>query len=217
MGHYGLLPPWRLEPRMIPLPEESTALFKSVNASAGSKSIPEWTDFFRGRRLSLEPNSTHRIEVEFQVYMTAFLRLVIENQNRPGSSVKFTYSEAYENPAAPYASRKTVRTAREGNVLRGPSDSYHFSGSKETGKTEIFEPFWWKAFRFIVIDISVGNEPLHLLEFLANQTNYPINETASWEDISDPQGAKMMEISVRTMRMCMFDGYSDCPFYEQLQ
>jgi hypothetical protein len=202
---------------MIPLPEESTAVFKSVNASASSKSISEWTDFFRGRALSLEPNSTHRIEVEFQVYTTAFLRLVVRNQHRTGSVVKFTYSEAYENPAAPYTSRKTVRTAREGNVLQGPSDSYQFSGSDETGNIETFEPFWWKAFRFIVMDFSVGSSPLELLEFQAKQTNYPIQETASWEDITDPQGAKMMEISMRTMKMCMFDGYSDCPFYEQLQ
>ncbi|KAJ5308556.1 hypothetical protein N7476_009212 [Penicillium atrosanguineum] len=47
--------------------------------------------------------------------------------------------------------------------------------------------------------------------------NYPMAVKASWKEPGDAHSKQIWDVSIRTMRNCMFDGYSDCPFYEQLQ
>jgi hypothetical protein len=63
----------------------------------------------------------------------------------------------------------------------------------------------------------VGPNPLQLRSLVATQTNYPMAVTAKWCEPQSDERRAMWDISVRTLRNCMFDGYSDCPFYEQLQ
>ena len=67
------------------------------------------------------------------------------------------------------------------------------------------------------VDITVGQEPVDVLSFEATQVNYPLAVKASWKEPGDEHSQRIWEVSIRTMRNCMFDGYSDCPFYEQLQ
>ncbi|KAK8847727.1 hypothetical protein IAR55_005586 [Kwoniella newhampshirensis] len=212
IGHFGILSPWRLRPRMIPLAETTVAPFKAVRDAQSEHSAQEWTEFFHGQPLTLAPGTKHRVEVEYTTHSTAFVRLSASRAHSLGSKVSFTYSEAYQPQPN---GRKGDRTKREGQGLSGPSDTYEFSGNGN-GEVESYEPFWWKTFRFLVVEIEVGPDPLELLAFEATQTNYPMDVTAVWNGGSDEMD-KMWEVSVRTMRNCMFDGYSDCPFYEQLQ
>jgi hypothetical protein len=67
------------------------------------------------------------------------------------------------------------------------------------------------------LEIAVGSGPVEFLSFDATQVNYPLDVRASWKEPGDSHSEKMWDVSIRTMRNCMFDGYSDCPFYEQLQ
>lgn len=55
------------------------------------------------------------------------------------------------------------------------------------------------------------------MSFEAVQVNYPIGVKAEWKEPAMKENEKIWEVSIRTLRNCMFDGYSDCPFYEQLQ
>jgi hypothetical protein len=140
-----------------------------------------------------------------------------------------TYSEAYEaierreGNLAP----KGIRDQRDGQCLRGPHDEYSFGAPTAPGGhtdlVDVYEPFWWRTFRYIVFEIDVGDidqDGLTLLNFEVTQTNYPLCIKAQWE-LGDGQVAeeskKLWDIRVRTLRNCAFDGYSDCPFYEQLQ
>ena len=132
--------------------------------------------------------------------------------------LKLTYSEAYEQlpRLRKSAPRKSDRTQRDGHGLVGPSDTYIFQGSSGgQSEEEVYEPFFWKTFRFIVLEIEVADSPLQLSSAEFKQTNYPMNVLAKW-DAGDEVQRKMWEVSIRTMRNCMFDGYYDCPFYEQL-
>ncbi|ORY20145.1 hypothetical protein BCR39DRAFT_562965, partial [Naematelia encephala] len=159
----GSINDWDLYPRMIPLAEESSCVLKCVRDSQGHVDSQQWRDFFLGRNtrpLTLLANSTHRVELEFETHSTAFIRLVAQRPKWPGSKVKLTYSEAYETLPRPKkaAPQKHDRTRRDGNALVGPSDTYTFTGGSNNldgdddsvSETESYEPFFWKAFRFIV-------------------------------------------------------------------
>ncbi|ORX34105.1 bacterial alpha-L-rhamnosidase-domain-containing protein [Kockovaella imperatae] len=217
----GVLSPWFLEPRCIPLAEETPCPFKAIRHSDSGLDIDAWHQLIAGRApLTLPKGSKHRLELEFQVHSTAFISVTAERPKYSGSKVSLTYSEAYEVLPRPPPGQgftfKDDRTQREGHGLVGPSDSYFFSGYAGGGdRTESYEPFWWKTFRFIVLEIEVSDEPLTLESLVFTQTTYPMAVVADWK--ATPLSNKMWDVSIRTMRNCMFDGYSDCPFYEQLQ
>ena len=213
----GVLGPWYLKPRAIPLPEETHCSLKAVRHVDSTIEGPHWEDLIRkSTPLTLDKGSKHRIELEFEVHSTAFVALSAARLTSGGSKVRFTYSEAYEVLPRFSPLRKDDRTKREGHGLTGPSDAYTFSGtSGGQGSVESYEPFWWKTFRFIVLEIEVADEPLTLQSLVFTQTNYPMGVVADWKATAESE--KMWEVSIRTMRNCMFDGYSDCPFYEQLQ
>jgi hypothetical protein len=64
--------------------------------------------------------------------------------------------------------------------------------------------------------VAVGAEGLTVHSIELRQTNYPLQPRATWDSSSSEMG-RIWDVSLRTLRNCMFDGYSDCPFYEQLQ
>ena len=201
--------------------EESSCPFKAVRHADSTSPHDAWDLLIRDETsLTLETNTKHRIELEFDVHSTAFLKITAKRPQGPGATVRFTYSEAYEVLPRPGQGQgftnKDDRTKRQGHSLVGPSDRYTFGGIAASNEPlESYEPFWWKTFRFIVIEIEVKDEPLTLEKLVFTQTNYPLNVVADWRATEETE--KMWEISIRTMRNCMFDGYSDCPFYEQLQ
>lgn len=200
---------------MIPAPEESDCPVKGIRHADSALSVEEWERYLGGvGSITLSPNTKHRIEIEFAVHSTAFITLGAASVHTDSThDLSLTYSECYEGEGrtkdAPRL--KGDRTMREGQLLVGPSDTVHFRGPI------VYEPFWWRTFRFIVLQVSVGDDPLELNGFKARQCNYPLAVTAEWSEPGGTESALMWDISIRTMRNCMFDGYSDCPFYEQLQ
>ncbi|KAL4787642.1 hypothetical protein BJX76DRAFT_318538 [Aspergillus varians] len=80
-----------------------------------------------------------------------------------------------------------------------------------------YEPYWFRTFRLMRVEVIVGTEPVTLIGLETVQVNYPLAVKASWNDQGDLDSQSILDISIRTMRNCMFDRCSDCPFYEQLQ
>ena len=129
---------------------------------------------------------------------------------------KVTYSEGYElEPRSyPFFRSKADRLDAKGGHIIGPYDEVVVRVSE----TESFyEPFWFRTFRVFRLEITVNEEPVELKSFEATQVNYPMAVKASWKEPGYTQSEDIWDVSIRTMRNCMFDGYSDCPFYEQLQ
>ena len=214
----GDILPWRLRPRSIPMPEETHVNVNTVRACQSSIPLERWVTSLSGiEPLVLLSGTSHTLEIQADVHSTAFLRWNFKADRKSHIKLKVTYSEGYElEPRSyPFFRAKADRlNAKDGHLI-GPYDevTLDFPDSQAIA----YEPFWFRTFRLLRLELIVGPEPVQLLSFEATQVNYPLAIKASWKEPNDVYSEKMWDVSIRTMRNCMFDGYSDCPFYEQLQ
>ena len=137
---------------------------------------------------------------------TAYPRLTVSGGK--GAKIRLTYSEALYDKDQHKGDRDDIgnRTAL------GLSDSFLPDG----GAHRVFEPLWWRTWRYLDIDIETGSEPLTLESLTANFTAYPFEQKASFHS-SDGDLDKINEISWRTARLDAHETYMDTPYYEQLQ
>lgn len=130
-------------------------------------------------------------------YMTAKLSFDIA-QN---SNVKIIYAECYE-----FEDGKHRRDDATG-FLKGYYDTV------ETGETSfVFEPFWYRAFRFIRIEGDAES----VRKVSAARVNYPFDITGTFA-CSDESFNQMQKVSVNTILCCAHEIIADCPYYEQQQ
>ena len=137
--------------------------------------------------------------------MCAFLRLAVSGGC--GSEIELLQSECYVTEQG-----KADRLDAEHGHLEGYTDRYTVSGREN----EVYEPFWFRTFRFLKITVKTQAEPLRLLSLDYEETGYPL-DVQTWVRTSDESLGGIWDISLRTLRRCMHDTYMDCPFYEQLQ
>lgn len=177
-----------------------------------------WSAFLSGsKQITLLAGSTHRLEIQAEVHSTAFIRWVFQAAGPSQIQMKITYSEGYEleSQSYPFFRNKADRLdAKNGHII-GPYDkvTLDLSGSEQI----TYEPFWFRTFRLMRLEITVGHNPVTVVSFAATQVNYPMAVKAEWKESGDAHREQIWDVSIRTLRNCMFDGYSDCPFYEQLQ
>ena len=214
----GELSPWRLRPRTIPMPEESKVVVKTVRNCKSNLSVEDWIGFLSGtQQLVLPGASSHVLEPQVEVHSTAFLRWDFEAMEESFIKLKVTYSEGYELEPRSYPFLRTKKDrldAQNGRII-GPHDE--ITMALQAGQQTTYEPFWFRTFRVLRVEIEVGPGAVQLQSFEATQVNYPLAVKASWSQAEDAHAEKIWEVSIRTIRNCLFDGYSDCPFYEQLQ
>src|SRR5207237_8787841 len=79
-----------------------------------------------------------------------------------------------------------------------------------------YTPLWWRTYRYIRLSVSTKAEPLSIDDIYGTFTGYPFVQNALLET-SNAELGKMMDIGWRTARLCAFETYMDCPYYEQLQ
>ena len=137
--------------------------------------------------------------------LCAFLRLSLSGG--AGSEIELLFSECYVTEHG-----KENRLDAENGFLTGYTDTYNVSGSNG----EFYEPYWFRTFRFLKITIRTQDKPLNLISLQGEETGYPLPVKAE-VSASDKSLAGIWDISLRTLRRCMQETYTDCPFYEQLQ
>ena len=146
------------------------------------------------------------ILLDRKVQTTAYPILTVSGGK--GAKIWLTYSEALYDKEMHKGDRDEVgdRTAH------GLKDSFLSDG----GAKRVFEPLWWRTWRYLDLDIETGAEPLTLDSLEARFTAYPFVERAKFES-NDQELQKIWEISWRTARLDAHETYMDTPYYEQLQ
>ncbi|RSL44316.1 hypothetical protein CEP54_014742 [Fusarium duplospermum] len=214
----GELLPWRLRPREIPMPEQTPVGVTTIRSCDSDTASDSWASFLsENKALDLAAGTHHTLQLQADVHSTAFLRWSFQANKASQIRFKITYSEGYElEPRSyPFFRTKADRLDSKDAYLIGPYDDVAID--VPASQTITYEPFWFRTFRVLQLEVTVGPEPIKLLSFKADQVNYPLAVKAFWSQPGDTHSGQMWDVSIRTMRNCMFDGYSDCPFYEQLQ
>jgi len=123
-----------------------------------------------------------------------------------GSIIRLRYAESL----APKDGAKRPRNESAGE-LQGYCDIIHPDGPART-----YQPFQWRTFRFVAVEVEVGTEPLTIHSLTHKFSAYPFRELAKFES-SERLHAGVWDICWRTARLCAHETYEDCPYYEQLQ
>lgn len=136
------------------------------------------------------------------VHTTAYLKFTFSGVGK----VKLTYSECKTvlKDGKPY---KADRADEKGELF-GYCDEVEVNGSQLE-----YEPFWLRTFRFIKAEVTGS---VHIDKVEGFETGYPLFVKGSFE-CDDEIDEKLWEISLRTLKRCMQETYTDCPYYEQLQ
>ena len=204
-----LHPIWHLTPRDMPmLVEEPRRFVRTIRDMKETEHL--FGDKPKGWRL--KAGEAGEIVLDAGALTTGFLELLFEGGR--GRTVEIVYGEQVSENVSrgnrAFTTKKAVRDELEGGVITGYYDTVVLPGG-----TFCYEPFHWRAFWFIRIKVSAGNESFVLKDASYRFTTYPQELKASYES-SDPNSKRMLEISWRTLQLCSHETYEDCPYYEQL-
>lgn len=214
--------PGNLQARTIPLLILKERCFCSVmriqeNSIAGK----QWEKFLAGNKAVVIPEySDVWVEISAGELMTGYLKL--ELRGGKGSRISLLQSESYAEKPKHGGSCyedfpvKKDRSDCENGMLFGFTDEYMVGGMGTRQYPETYEPFWFRTFRYIRINVHTEKEPLTLSRLSYLETGYPL-EIRSEVKTSDESLSEIWDICARTLKRCMHETYEDCPFYEQLQ
>lgn len=213
--------PANLQPRNIPYMNKIPRRFLGIQKLRRSVTpVSGWDQMLAGKGpVTIPADSVEIVEINAGELMTGFLKLSL--MGGKGTKIKILQSEAYYIPksnAAPEGSEleKGDRLDSDNGQLVGLTDTYEVAGTGHDGHLETYEPFWFRTFRFIQLEITTATEPLVIDSFTYLETGYPL-DVKTWVKTSDETMEPIWEISERTLKRCMQETYTDCPFYEQMQ
>ncbi len=195
---------WWLVPRSIPLPEETPQRLARVRRASG---VQPAIDFVGGKAPLTIPARTQATVLLDQGFETsAFPQLTVSGGK--GGRVKLSYAEGLFDQNGQKGNRDEI----DHRDLVGTRDEFHPDG----GEHRLFAPLDFRTYRYLQLEIQTGDEPLVVEDLLGVFTAYPFQERGSFTS-DDPSLTRLWNVGWRTARLCAFETYVDCPYYEQLQ
>jgi len=122
--------------------------------------------------------------------------------------IRVKYSEALYDSN----NHKGNRNETEGKVIKGISDVYVMDG----GEQRVFQPIWFRAFRFIRVNVETAGESLVIEDFHHVFTASSIPVTAKFST-DGPLFGRVWENCERCLRICAQDNLLSDAYYEQMQ
>ena len=219
-GHPQLLLQWNLHPRTIPalksekhnmgccrrvitegISTQDDVLQKKISLLAQS-SLSE-----TAKAVTIPAHSRYKILLDNEILVAGYPIILISGGQ--GTSISLTYQEALQ-------SNEDVRSKGNRNevgqrMLVGITDRFRLEGRCDV----ILEPFWWRCWRYMELDIQTSEQAVELKALTYRSTGYPLELKAKFE--ADKWFNRLVNPGFRTMELCAGETYMDCPYYEQLQ
>lgn len=207
---------WRLTPRIIPFMEESRRRFGRIAhveyVSSAKLKYQGDMHFF------VPPKCSLSILIDNEELAVGYPELSVSGG--AGSHVKLSYAEALyvrgQRDSSGHfegeAQLKGNRNEWQNKEFVGYYDVYMPDG----GPHRAFRTSWFRTFRYVLLEVVTGDEPLTINDFEYTYTAYPFQHRAIFQS-SSAFLKHVVEVSWRTLRCCALETYMDCPYYEQLQ
>jgi alpha-L-rhamnosidase len=206
---------WMLVPSTLPQMESKEERFQALRNTV-SINIPKGFPIEK-QRVTIPANTKIDLLLD-QGYLTnGYPKLIISHGKN--AKLELAYAESLYNVTTENLNNSWLPRIPKGN--RNEVLSKTFIGKKDSiisngTAAQIFEPLWWRTYRYVKISIETKAEALHIDDVSGTFTGYPFQFNAKLE--ADNQSLKKnLEIGWRTARLCAFETYMDCPYYEQLQ
>ena len=195
---------WILQPRTTAIQTNEKEPFNAI-VSSNMQGLNK--DFRFGQR-SLEIPANSKVEILIdQGYVTiGYPKLQLSKGEN--THIKVKYSEALYDAN----NQKGNRNELKGKVIKGISDVYLMDG----GANRVFQPIWFRTFRFVQLEIETSDEPLVVEDFynVYSATDFPI--TASF-NTNNPIYDDVWDICWHSMKLCAQDNLLSDAYYEQMQ
>ena len=204
---WGEFSPLPLEKRPIPLMFERKRTFLR-EMKIRSEDLESFSFAFEAKAI-LAPGTKKVIELDASELTTGYL--TIKTFGGTGSRISIQYAESYTLPPVVQHPVKGIRDDCGNFKLEGYEDIYLPSGNYDT-----YEPFWFRTFRFVRLEVEVGEEQLIIFKPCYHETGYPL-EVISYIESDEKWIKQLWDVSIRTLQRCMHETYEDCPYYEQMQ
>lgn len=197
---------WMLVPSPLPQMELTVQRLSFVRNST----VPTPSDFpLKTAAVTIPSNTTATLLLDQTFLTNAYPTLVFSKGKDAGISM--SYAEGLYLSANAYGG-KSNRNEVEGKVFVGKKDSIISDGSDK----QQFTSMWWRTYRYVQLIVTTRDEPLIIEDIYGAFTGYPFTRVANFES-QDTALSRMLDIGWRTARLCAFETYMDCPYYEQLQ
>jgi len=199
--------PHRLLPRMIAQLEESAPKHFEHAFRSSAEDLGSWNRLLlKDVPLKVPPRARQEVLIHAGELTTGYPMIHFSGGGKD-SMIRLQYAEALTDEKGLKSRRDDFSFGR----LAGCRDWIRTDGFEHT-----WEPFFFRTFRFMKVEVETGPEPLVIHSLRYRFTAYPFEELAKLET-SDPQHAAIWDMCWRTARLCAHETYEDCPYYEQLQ
>jgi alpha-L-rhamnosidase len=202
---------WMLVPSPLPQMELTPQRFLAVRKAEGltiSGNFP-----FQKGTLTIPANTQASLLLDQSFLTNAYPYIDFSKGNNAG--ISFTYAEALfiEKPDGPGKTiRKGNRNEVDGKIIAGRKDSIISNGKDN----QHFSTLNWRTFRYVLVQITTKDDPLIIQDLYSYFTGYPFKFNAGFA-ASDKSLDEIFVVGWRTARLCAWETYMDCPYYEQLQ
>ena len=194
---------WLMKPRTTPQVAQTRQPFGKIVRSEGL-SIP--AGFVKGESpLVIPAQSKASILFDYGTVTLGFPELLLSGGKN--SIITLRYAENLYNPDRTRGDRNVI----EGKQMIGIRDVILPDGREQFR----FSPTWYRAFRFVQMDIETAAEPLVVHDYFHMATMSPVNRRAVFE-CNDPVYLKIDEICWRTAAICTQDNLMSDAYYEQM-
>jgi hypothetical protein len=206
---------WMLVPSPIPQMEMTTQRMSATRKSDGVQVPAGFPD--TKSKVNIPANTRVTLLLD-QGYLTNAYPTLVFSGGR-NAAISMSYAEAlyihngenlngFRPPTLPKGNRNEV----DGRVFIGKQDSLISDGSVN----QVYTPLWWRTYRYVRLIVNTKAEPLSIEDIYGTFTGYPFELNATF-DADNEELDKIFDIGWRTARLCAFETYMDCPYYEQLQ
>lgn len=194
---------WHLVPDPLPPMEYTPISPGRVVRSAGVHA-----DGFPNHRIMIPAHTHALLLLERPSETTAYVQLTVGGG--AGAKIRVTYAEALVNAKGEKGNRDHIADKHMDMAML--HDEFFPDGSPRF----TFSPLWWRAWRFLQINVDTKNHPLILSGLSAYFTAYSFHKRATFQT-DDPELNKIWNVGWRTLRIDAHETHMDCPYWERLQ